>query len=235
VAACHTPGVLDPDRLAAVLALHEMGYALLRWIGDGVATGTMSFTHAHEWIETPGAARAWVEGSYDDLPSTVRPAREHLAAFANLLSTYLDSSFELIENRPHRLVDDGGGTPTAKESGLVDASSLAPRRLRRHDKERARALCADVVRDLAVEQGLRIEPAAMAAFLDDEALREPLAMVAWARELMRRSEGHVSGPAVLALWRGFAWTPEGSPKRNFRLEAADLLAAEATVVAALAT
>ncbi len=51
-------------------------------------------------------------------------------------------------------------------------------------------------------------------------------MSAWAHELTQRLEGYVTGPAVLALWRMFAWTREGSPKKGFTLRAEDVLAAE---------
>jgi hypothetical protein len=35
---------------------------------------------------------------------------------------------------------------------------------------------------------------------------------------------------VGALWRQFAWLPTGSPKRDFELRAAEILAAEAALV-----
>ena len=36
---------------------------------------------------------------------------------------------------------------------------------------------------------------------------------------MHRLEGMSEGPATLALWRTFAWTKEGSPKKDFQLSA----------------
>jgi hypothetical protein len=35
--------------------------------------------------------------------------------------------------------------------------------------------------------------------------------------LLSRIKGISAGPAVLALWRGFAWTKQGSPKNDFKL------------------
>ena len=34
------------------------------------------------------------------------------------------------------------------------------------------------------------------------------------------------GPAVLVLWRGFAWTKEGSPKKGFKLTAEMIIDSE---------
>jgi hypothetical protein len=40
-------------------------------------------------------------------------------------------------------------------------------------------------------------------------------------------------PSTLALWRGFAWTREGSPKKGFELSATSILEAEATIATRL--
>jgi hypothetical protein len=48
-------------------------------------------------------------------------------------------------------------------------------------------------------------------------LREQLAICVYSRELQARIAGRNTGPAVLAIWRMFAWEPTGSPKRDFEL------------------
>lgn len=64
-------------------------------------------------------------------------------------------------------------------------------------------------------------------------LREPIALVTYAHELLARLDGFPDGPAALALWRRFAWKPEGSPKPGFVLAAAEIMAAEARVLVEL--
>ena len=39
--------------------------------------------------------------------------------------------------------------------------------------------------------------------------------------------------ASLALWRGFAWTSEGSPREGFQLDAEAILASEQRLIARL--
>ncbi len=65
--------------------------------------------------------------------------------------------------------------------------------------------------------------------LDDKELGEPIALGAYGRDLLRRVEGHSEGPAALALWRRFAWTATGAPRKDFTLSAEAILAAEARV------
>ena len=48
-----------------------------------------------------------------------------------------------------------------------------------------------------------------------------------------REKGIAEGPAVLALWRSFAWNEAGSPKDGFRLKAELITASEKRLVALL--
>jgi hypothetical protein len=41
------------------------------------------------------------------------------------------------------------------------------------------------------------------------------------------------GPASLALWRTFAWTPKGSPRKDFTLTTEGILAAQASLAAGI--
>ena len=52
-------------------------------------------------------------------------------------------------------------------------------------------------------------------------------------DLLQREKGIANGPAVLALWRTFAWNESGSPKRGFRLEAEMIAEAETRLLALL--
>jgi hypothetical protein len=65
------------------------------------------------------------------------------------------------------------------------------------------------------------------------ALREPIGLVAYGDDLLRRLNGISHGVATLALWRRFAWTAQGSPRQGFQLTAAAIVDAERALVAAL--
>lgn len=118
-------------------------------------------------------------------------------------------------------------------AALVAMSSLKTRSLTRHDKADARTLIAAWLRDRAVELAAPLDDTAVTRLVDDPALREPLALVTWARELFRRMAGHSAGPAVLALWRMFAWLPTGSPRPGFQVTVDAVLAADAAAVTAI--
>ncbi|MGC4119405.1 MAG: hypothetical protein QM765_33530 [Myxococcales bacterium] len=116
-------------------------------------------------------------------------------------------------------------------SWLVDVPHLKAKKVTSKHKEQARTLRVDFLRALAAEQALMLPEGAADALADDPSLREGLSLAAWARALVRRLEGLSEGPATLALWRGFAWTAQGSPKKVFSLTARDVLAAEEAVSA----
>ncbi len=52
-----------------------------------------------------------------------------------------------------------------------------------------------------------------------KAVSEDLSLLAYGYDMSQREKGIANGPAVLALWRGFAWNELGSPKHGFRLKA----------------
>ena len=69
----------------------------------------------------------------------------------------------------------------------------------------------------------------------DRALVRGAALATYGKELVSRCRGGgSSGTAVLALWREFAWTSQGSPNPRFKLRATDILTSEQALVRALA-
>ncbi|MBK7400183.1 MAG: hypothetical protein IPJ34_29000 [Myxococcales bacterium] len=93
---------------------------------------------------------------------------------------------------------------------------------------------AQALRALAAELGAPFCDDDFAALKQDPALREPIAELAYARDLLARVRGATEGTATLALFRRFAWTRQGSPRKDFVLRADDLLEAEARLRARLA-
>src|SRR5690606_5750613 len=152
-----------------------------------------------------------------------RPAREHIAAFSNLFATYLDSSFDLFEQPRQRLYSPDAHCFCPLCSWMIAMPRLQTKKLTRQDKDRARKLTASALRQLALEIDTALEAERAEQLADEPALREPLAFVAYGHDLLRRIAGIAEGPATLALWRRFAWTPQGSPKPGFQLTANAIL------------
>jgi hypothetical protein len=224
--------VLDRQQVERALALSATGHEFMKWLGDGTRAPGVAFDHIHDTMSVPEAARNWVDRHYAMLPRRCRPEHEDLASFANLVGTYLETSFELVPGR--RRLETDCGCLCACCAAFADMSSLKTRTLTRHDKTDATKLMWRYALDRARELGRSPDTRALDAMVADPALREPLAMAAWARELLRRLDGVTAGPPVLALWRMFAWLPAGSPKPNFKLTTDAVMTADAAIAAALA-
>ncbi len=72
----------------------------------------------------------------------------------------------------------------------------------------------------------------IASLENDQELRECVCLVTYGYDLLDRMKGVANGPSVLALWRGFAWTAQGSPKKNFMLTADKIMNAQSVILAA---
>lgn len=97
-------------------------------------------------------------------------------------------------------------------------------------KRRADALAALRLRALARELDVAWPDGAEAALVVDAPWRERAALHAYGHDLVARVDGFGDGPAALALWRRFAWSPSGSPRKGLVLTAEVILAAEAALV-----
>jgi hypothetical protein len=80
--------------------------------------------------------------------------------------------------------------------------------------------------NLATELQIALSTDAVEQLLAEPDLREATHLCAYAVDLLDRLEGIGNGPASLALWRGFAWTKDGSPRKDFVLRADDVMSAQ---------
>lgn len=68
------------------------------------------------------------------------------------------------------------------------------------------------------------------ALLQIDDLREDIGACAYGVDLLSRLSGLKNGAASLVLWRSFAWTSQGSPKKGFKLSAEMILNAETALL-----
>lgn len=218
--------LLEPREIERAVDLQRRAYRLLGWMEGAMEKGFIAPHTAHVYASLAASALAWMDEHYLNLPADGRPEREDLPAFANLFATYLDSTFDLEANPGQRLYSPQAHCFCPMCSWMVRVPHLRPKRIGRAERRRARGLERDALRALADRLGARVPDDRLEALLDDPALREPRALLAYAVNLLQRLEGISVGPATLALWRGFAWTAKGSPRKGFRLEAAAILEAQ---------
>ncbi len=226
--------MLDPVALRRAVDLQTRSYELLRWMVGAIDRGFIAFDTAHTYATFPEAAFAWLDEHHADLPLVARPAREDLLDFARFFGTYLETSFELVRDPGQVLFSPEAHCFCPMCSWLVDAPRLRTKKVGPADKQRADRLELGALRALAAELGVPESDDDFTALKQDPVLREPIARLAYARDLLARVRGATEGPATLALFRRFAWTREGSPRKDFVLRADDLLDAEALLRARLA-
>lgn len=226
--------MFDRSQLARAVDLRQRSYELLLWLSSAVDRDFVRFETAHRYASVAEAAHAWLRRHYDDIPDRAKPAQGDLVDFSRLFATYLACSFDLVRDPGKRLYSPDAHCFCPCCSWLVDIPRLQPKKLTRADKRRARRLERDYLVAVAAERDRALPDEAADALVDDPALREPIALCAYGVQLLRRLEGHSAGPAVLALWRSFAWLPAGSPKKGYALTADAIVDAERTVRARVA-
>jgi hypothetical protein len=169
-----------------------------------------------------------------NLPADMRPERVHLRPFANYFSTYVTSSFDIIE-QPGTRLSSRCGCYCRWCAHIVNAPHLQPKKLTQRDKKRAVDLMADRLISLGREEGLALPADTATAIVQGSAARRSAAYSAYGHWLIRRLQGQSDGKAILALWREIAWRPTGSPIKDFQLRYADFVDAEALLVGEMRT
>jgi hypothetical protein len=144
---------------------------------------------------------------------------------AALFASYLTTSFDVLDDPGARLVSNCGCFCDIC-AHLVRAPSLRPKKLTSGDKAHAQRMKITTLTALAAQNGRALSKEDAKKLLEDPALSELAAFVAYGELLLARMKGDPGDPAILALWRELAWTRAGSPKRDFELDAASILNAE---------
>jgi hypothetical protein len=227
----------DETELEDALELHRRSYQLIVWVGSAIQRGFIPFEHAHQQSTALEAAEAWLAHHYLNLPVDARPIERsgpQLRRYANFFVSYLQVSFELNEFPGSRLVSPNACFCSFCSS-LESASHLKAKKLRPKDKEHAQKLKLTYMTTLARETGRELGPAEIDGLLQNHDLGHDAALATYANELLSRSRGVRSSPAVLALWRELAWTEHGSPNHKFRLRKQDILKAERNLLTAFAS
>jgi hypothetical protein len=223
--------LFDRNELNRLLGLQEMSYNLLRWVGDSLESGQLSFSRTHSSLGSAEAAEEWIARHYAILPKELKPPRSDLTSFAHVFASYLTTSFRLCPvAAPPKLAP--GQCLCDYCWFLRDARHLVLRNPTNKDREVADGLKLRCLRAIAEQLGESLTLEQEKNLLGQPEFSLELAHVSYAFELRRRCEFSSQGPGVLWLWRAIAWH-EGKPRRDFKLTADRILAAQAAVESAL--
>lgn len=225
----------DYEKLACAIEIRDRSYQLLLWIGAAIDKGHLLPSRAAHHTGGPEAAIEWLRSNYDMIPKHIRPDKSSINEFAAFFSTYLTSSFDVVQKPGTR------GEGPVQRFGctcdlcirIVNAPHLQPKKLYARDKRRAELLMCESLQGLATENGLQLTEQVAAQLVSDQRTRRATAYVAYGNWLILRLKGEADGPAILALWRMIAWDPRGGMRRGFTLEIDDFRAAESEVIAAI--
>lgn len=213
------------------LEVQKRCFKLLQWLDNAIRDGLVSAATvpAHERADTAQAIQGWIQHHLHLLPAECRPAPEELESFSRFFGTFLETSFDFVEHPSDRYVSECG-CGCAWCARLADPQYLKPKTVTRAHKDRASRLRLRRLEMLARGEGLpSFEPRLLEA-LHDETVKHDASLSAYGAALLDRVNGISDGPAVLALWRSFAWTRNGSPIHNFKLKAQDILQAEQNLI-----
>lgn len=223
--------MLQHEDIESAVELQARSYALLRWLAQAVQRGFIGFEAAHAYALDPAAAAAWVQRHHHDLPPEARPPQRDAAGFFHLFASYLDSGQQLVREPGQRLYSPDAHCFCEMCSWFISGPSLRSRPLTASDRRRADRQMRLSLDELALDCGRLLDEDQVGELMRQAELREALALYAYAETLLRRLRGGGSDAGVpLALWRRFAWTAQGAPKRKFRLSADAIMAAQALLV-----
>jgi hypothetical protein len=116
---------------------------------------------------------------------------------------------------------------------MVQKPHLQPKKVGAGDKKVAERMMRNFLVRLAAANGISAVDQAADQVLQEPELRDPIGLCAYTADLLQRLEGKAVGAASLALWRSFAWTPQGSPRKGFVLTADAIMVAQDTLAVRL--
>lgn len=174
----------------------------------------------------PGQAfQVWLQLNSKRIPEDAQPPHGELQGFANYLDSYVNTSFDLIEEPGTRFTSNSKCYCSLCRYS-IHRPHLQAKKPRSIDKQRAASACRERLAALALEEEVDLSAPRLEEIMATPQGKRDSAYLAYAQALLERIRGKNSGPYVLVLWRMIAWKPEGSPIPGFTLEPEDIFAAE---------
>jgi hypothetical protein len=227
------PAVIDREELERVLRVQQQAYALLRWLSEGDPIRSITFT-GHRDAPMTVAAREWIASNLAVLPARCRPEPDDVDVMANLVTSMLRTSF-VLEAQPRKGLESRCGCWCDWCTAVVDLPRLRTRKPTPRDKRDADEMMAATLHRAAHEQDRVLGDETAASLCRSPRHREAIATATWSYELRQRAHGKLGHTSTLVVWRRFAWTPDGAPKKDFDVTVDDLIDAEHRVAELVST
>lgn len=222
--------MLDAANMQRLVDMQHRSYRLLKWVSQAVTSQFIRFDTAHQYTTLPEATEPWMVDHYSNLPVDARPDRQDLKAFSHFFSTYLSNSFDLVAKPGKQRYSPGAHCFCPMCSWFVEAPHLKTKKVDSRAKRRAQTMRVNVMAGWAAERHRSVPDSVLEGLLKQRSTFVDASLAAYGVDLMERELAIANGPAVLALWRGFAWNELGSPNSRFQLSAAAIMDAQSRLL-----
>ena len=202
------------------------------WLSDRIDQGKIQPSRAAHRCDGPQSVSELIRDYYHEIPILMLPSIEEIEEFSAFFSTYLTSSFDVVEKPGTR--GDGPLVCTCDICmRLRNAPHLQTKKLYAREKREANLLMLECLEQLANENQLDCDEDKLKKIASDPATQQDAAYLTYGHWLIERLTGESAGPAILVLWRLIAWDPRGGMRQGFTLEIDDFKAAEKKLIEAL--
>lgn len=223
-------GLLSESVIQSALDLQARSYRLLEWLESAMDRGFVAPETALEHGRGKDGAHQWLDRHFLNLPQDVRGERDELWRLAGYFTTYFEGTFELETTPGKRLYSVDAHCFCPACSYMIQKPHLRPRRVTATDKKHAHRLMERQLRSICEETLRIVEDSQIAALLGDRHAVEDVALLTYIVNVEERAHGRIRGATPLALWRLFAWTETGSPRKGLKLNPEVVLAAQDRVL-----
>ena len=152
------------------------------------------------------------------------PEKSELRGFSNYFTSFLTTSFELVEAPV--ITNNNIGCFCEICLKLANLSHLKSRAPKKHDRKIAAEKRAEIIQELAHLNKIKLTEKNIQAIANSESFGKQAAYLAYTKALLQRIEHGEGGVYILALWREIAWIKNGGPIKDFELKVEAVLAAE---------
>ncbi len=224
---------MNRAEIERLLRLQNSAYELLLWLNRRADNEQelLSDQNLEKWRHAE-SCEAWVRSAYGMIPLALRPSEEEIPAFAWLFSSFLQTSFRLVESTPKASYDnygDKGGWVASGKRSLMAGAPGGKKSAKGKEKvaETAQELRLIALGELAIEHDFLPERADLEALEHDTSLSAAVTLWTYFHELNRRAHFASQGEAVRSLWLAM------DKKEREKINADQVLKARDSLLAAL--
>jgi hypothetical protein len=228
--------MITDKQLSCAYDISQKAYLLLKWLEEAMNKKFFSPKSAHLNMSSSQAVEEWLIDHIENLPTHTRPniiSQDELKMFCNYFSSFLTTSFDIVEKPGKRLYSEDAHCFCPMCSWLINVSHLKAKKIHLNDKKKSDKLKKNTLTQLCIDLGIEYPVDDFKEIINSNKTYESVSVITYGNELISRTKGNSNGASVLWLWRNFAWNKLGSPRKNFKFTKNYLLDSKTKVCMAL--